>query len=200
MAWRATVRFDTATPNADNETVSGIAGWNLVPLGLNQSPRKDERKFSGALDDRAAFERLFFCLKNPVMPLHPQFYPKRGHVLLCDFSRGFVAPEMLKRRPVVVISPSATHGRKLCTVIPLSTTAPDPVMPWHYPLQRNPNPLETQPVQVWAKCDMLYTVAFERLDKFHRKTRNGREYLSPSMSAEDFAGVLTGVRAYLSFV
>ncbi|WPN26652.1 type II toxin-antitoxin system PemK/MazF family toxin [Pseudomonas marginalis] len=31
---------------------------------------------------------------------------------------------MLKIRKVVVISPTATHNRKLCTVVPISSTAP----------------------------------------------------------------------------
>lgn len=54
------------------------------------------------------------------MPLY--YHPKQGDVLLCDFTRGFVAPEMLKIRKVVVISPTATHSRKLCTVVPISST------------------------------------------------------------------------------
>ncbi|WP_164699520.1 hypothetical protein [Pseudomonas sp. BRG-100] len=29
------------------------------------------------------------------------YHPKQGDVLLCDFTRGFVAPEMLKIRKVV---------------------------------------------------------------------------------------------------
>lgn len=132
------------------------------------------------------------------MPLPDFYYPKQSHVLRCDF-KGFIAPEMVKVRPVVVISPSARHGSKLCTVVPISTTPPNPVSPWHIKLSQNPNPLETENVEVWAKCDMLYTVSFARLDKFHRKTRNGREYLAPSMNREDFQRVLNGVKAYLAF-
>lgn len=132
------------------------------------------------------------------MPLHTHYYPKQSHVLRCDF-RGFVAPEMVKIRPVVIISPTLRHGSRLCTVVPLSTTAPSPVMPWHIRLSRNPNPLGISQNEVWAKCDMVYTVSFDRLDRFHRKTRNGREYLSPSMDREDFQRVLSGVKAYLGF-
>ena len=133
------------------------------------------------------------------MPLHKFYYPKQSHILRCDF-RGFIAPEMVKTRPVVIISPSARHGGKLCTVVPLSTTAPNPVAAWHVRLSKNPNPIEKEEIEVWAKCDMLYTVSFDRLDKFHRKTRNGREYLSPAMNYEDFQKVLEGVRAYLGLL
>lgn len=132
------------------------------------------------------------------MPLHPAYYPKQSHVLLCNF-KGFVAPEMVKVRPVVIISPSARHGSRLCTVVPLSTTAPSPVAAWHDKLSKNPNPVEHEDLEVWAKCDMLYTVSFARLDKFHRKTRDGRQYLAPAMNHEDFARVLAGVKAYLAF-
>lgn len=130
------------------------------------------------------------------MPLN-HFYPKLGHVLICDFTRGFVAPEMLKHRPVVVISPGTTHIRKLCTVVPLSTTQPATVMGWHFPLSASPLPETPAHIQVWAKCDMLYTVSFDRLDKLHRKRRQGREYFAPKVSPADLHGILQAVRAYL---
>ena len=144
----------------------------------------------------AAIARPLFCLKGLFMPLHRFFYPKQGQVLRCDF-RGFIVPEMVKLRPVVVISPSLRHTDGLCTVVPISTTPPEPIKPWHIKLVHNPNPIEETDVEVWAKCNMVYTVSFQRLDRFHRKTRQGREYLSPSMNRDDFARVLEGVRAYL---
>lgn len=130
------------------------------------------------------------------MPL-ASFYPKRGHVLICDFDRGFVAPEMVKRRPVVVISRAETHRRRLCTVVPFSTTTPHPVQPWHVLIQEAPLPGALIHAQIWAKCDMLYTVSFERLNKLHRKTRQGREYLSPRLNTTDLQAIMEGVRAYL---
>jgi mRNA interferase MazF len=46
-----------------------------------------------------------------------------GQILICDFSSGFVEPEMVKVRPVVVISPKPRKSiHSLCTVVPLSTT------------------------------------------------------------------------------
>jgi uncharacterized protein YifN (PemK superfamily) len=125
------------------------------------------------------------------------FYPKPGQVLICDFERGFIPPEMVKRRPVVVISRAETHGRRLCTVVPFSTTAPEPTAPWHVLIANNPLPDTLAYTAIWAKCDMLYTVSFDRLDKPHRKTRSGREYLSVRLAPDDLAEVLAGVRAYL---
>ena len=56
------------------------------------------------------------------------FHPKPGTLLICDFDRGFKAPEMVKKRPVVVISPRRRKSTpQLCTVVPLSSSAPNPV-------------------------------------------------------------------------
>ncbi len=116
--------------------------------------------------------------------------------MLCDFTRGFVAPEMLKVRKVIVISPNATNRRRLCTVVPISSTAPEHEENWHHLLRKNP--LESDGyIQLWVKCDMIYTVSFERLDKLHKKTRKGREYFVPRLTDDDLRCVLDCVRAYL---
>lgn len=51
---------------------------------------------------------------------------------------------------------------------------------------------------VWAKCDMLATVSFERLNQPYTKTRHhGRNYIKHSLTEDDLAAVLAGIRAYL---
>jgi uncharacterized protein YifN (PemK superfamily) len=106
---------------------------------------------------------------------------------------------MLKIRKVVVISPTTSHRRKLCTVVPISSTAPDHEEDWHYLLRTNPTPSDGY-LQLWVKCDMIYTVSFERLDRLHRKTRrSGREYFVPNLDSGDLSGVKTAVKAYLPF-
>ena len=49
------------------------------------------------------------------------FHPRLGQVLYCDFKTGFRPPEMVKARPVVVLS---RNHHELCTVVPLSGTEP----------------------------------------------------------------------------
>ena len=51
------------------------------------------------------------------------FQPRPGTVVMCDFA-GYVLPEMVKVRPVVVIARNRKN-RQLVTVVPLSTTAPN---------------------------------------------------------------------------
>ena len=92
------------------------------------------------------------------------YHPKRGTILICDF-HGFKTPEMIKRRPVVVISPQMKNRPGLCTVIPLSKTAPVPKMPYHYRFYLNPvlpSPYDS-PYQ-WVKGDMIYSLSFARLN------------------------------------
>ena len=135
------------------------------------------------------------------MPLPRGFYPKYGHVLLCDFERGFVHPEMVKRRQVVVISPTSTNYRRLCTVVPISATPPQIQERWHCLIDETELPWADDEIEHWAKCDMMYTVSFDRLDKFHRKTRRGgREYFVPQLTDQEMVNIALSVNSYLDLV
>ncbi len=127
-------------------------------------------------------------------------YLKQGQVLICDFSSGFVPPEMTKTRPVIVISRESTHKRRPCTIVPFSTTAPALIEPWHTLFAINPIGPTFMVPGVSAKCDMHYTVSFERLSKPHRKTRNGPEYFAPKLSGDEIKRVQNGVEAYFRLV
>lgn len=93
-------------------------------------------------------------------------HPKIGQILLCDFSRGFKEPEMVKSgRPVVVISPPMPTRPQLVTIVALSTVPPDPVLPFHMRLPRASLPQIGQfERDTWVKGDMVYSVGFHRLD------------------------------------
>ena len=62
-----------------------------------------------------------------------QFYPQPGTILICDFA-GFVEPEMVKRRPVIVIGPRLRNRGNLVNIVPLSTARPGEMCPYHYKL------------------------------------------------------------------
>lgn len=92
-----------------------------------------------------------------------QFNPEQGTILICDFD-GFKEPEMIKRRPVVVVSPRLRKRDGLCTVVPLSTTPPKEVASYHFKLHVAPTlPAPYDADFHWVKADMLYTVSFRRL-------------------------------------
>jgi uncharacterized protein YifN (PemK superfamily) len=65
-------------------------------------------------------------------------HPPLGTILICDFDAGFKVPEMVKRRPVVVISPKIESRFGLCTVVALSATEPDPVESYHCTIEIKP--------------------------------------------------------------
>ena len=114
-----------------------------------------------------------------------KFHPAQGTILICDF-KGLIEPEMVKVRPVVVISPKLKQRDNLCSVIPLSTTKPHKIMPYHYELRdlHLPHPFDKE--VCWAKCDMVYTVSFARLNLFKngRGPDGTRKYVQRSLTAE----------------
>ena len=126
------------------------------------------------------------------------YLPKRGEILICDFDDVALGAEMVKRRPVVVVSRKDTHRSRLCTVVPLSTTAPDPVQAWHLPLPHISVTGWVAANTMWAKCDMLATVSHDRLNKAYRKTRHGRQFVEHLLADGDVQAILAGIRAYLA--
>jgi uncharacterized protein YifN (PemK superfamily) len=119
------------------------------------------------------------------------FQPKPRSVVMCDFV-GFIAPEMVKVRPVVVLS-RHRHNRNLVTVVPLSTTEPTRIEDHHHELSTNPLP-DKPHTSCWAKCDMVATVSLVRLDRYHIG-RN--QYVVPEVNAIDFMAIRAGVASAL---
>jgi mRNA interferase MazF len=128
------------------------------------------------------------------------FHPKPGHILICDFNTGFQPPEMIKKRPVVVISKCR---QQLVTVVPLSATEPNPLEKWHHELTDSSLPVSLRGKRHWAKCDMIATVAFGRLDRVcigKHPTTGKRMYQSYLVSSEDFAAIQRAVLHALGLI
>ncbi|MES1947443.1 hypothetical protein C84B14_08842 [Salinisphaera sp. C84B14] len=118
------------------------------------------------------------------------FHPDQGTVLICDFSTGFKAPEMVKKRPVVIVSPRRRQGSPLYTVVPLSTTPPTPVEPYHHQIDPKSLPGQLGRKQTWAKCDMLNTVSLDRLDRVLIRQANGKRlYTSGMLTRDDWQSI-----------
>lgn len=124
-----------------------------------------------------------------------------GTILRCDYSLGgFRAPEMVKARPAVVISPRLPYRDGPCAIVPLSGSHDGKELPYIVRIELSeplPSPY-SHPV-MWAKCDMVSTVSFERLDLFHSKRdqTGKRTYLHPKLSREDLDRIIAGVRCGL---
>jgi uncharacterized protein YifN (PemK superfamily) len=104
---------------------------------------------------------------------------------MCDFSTGFVPPEMTKIRHVVVVSPRRRRRAGSCIVVPISTVAPNPVEGYHLRIPANTYRFFKKDTDVWAKGDMVSHVSLERLD---RVLCDGR-WSSPSVTAADLAAI-----------
>lgn len=122
-----------------------------------------------------------------------QFHPKKGTVLICDF-RGNEVPEITKKRPVVVITPRLPHRENLATIIPLSTTPPLYDVPYVVKLTGYYGNDPQRPQQ-YAKCDLVCSVSFRRLDRIKV---GYRKYIAPELIEEDFNAVIQGLKKALS--
>jgi uncharacterized protein YifN (PemK superfamily) len=128
-------------------------------------------------------------------------HPKIGDVLVCDFPRCFSEPEMIKARPVVVISRQLPGRPGLCTVVPLSTTPPVPVQPYHCEVATPDLPPPFNTATSWIKADMVYTFSLDRLSRFRLRGRdagNKRMYMTGRVSLDDLAKIKECVRRALS--
>jgi mRNA interferase MazF len=129
------------------------------------------------------------------------FHPTPGAVLVCNYQTGFIEPEMVKTRLCVVITPRLRRRDGLCTVVPLSTTAPDPVEDYHFEVEfarELPRPWEGD--RKWAKCDMLSTVGYGRLSPIGigRGPDGKRRYIYPHVLPGQLKAIRAGVLCALT--
>jgi uncharacterized protein YifN (PemK superfamily) len=122
---------------------------------------------------------------------------RAGSVFILNYDQfGFEAPEMIKRRMVVVVSSkSLKRNPELVTVVPLSTTPPMhanarhnvPLGKDYYWGTKNGKPL-------WAKCDMVLTTSIRRLEHVNAFSRSGQNHLPvPELNRDDLRRVRLGV-------
>jgi mRNA interferase MazF len=121
-----------------------------------------------------------------------QYHPGQGNVVICDFNVGFTEPEMVKRRPAIIMCPSMESRPGLCTVVALSTTPPTYPMPYHSEITLPfflPPPYDAK--SHWVKADMINTVGFHRLNMFSlgKDITGKRRYLQTYIGDELFKEV-----------
>jgi uncharacterized protein YifN (PemK superfamily) len=105
-------------------------------------------------------------------------------ILICDFS-GYVRPEMVKTRRVVVVSPKRpfrSPSDATVLVIPLSTVEPEPLEPWHH---RIAGGRYRGVGMCWAKGDLIAHVSLRRLDRIV----HAYERIIPVVSERDLDGI-----------
>ena|SRR6218665_159468 len=124
------------------------------------------------------------------MPL--MYYPRPGEIFICDYPKDMRVPEMVKTRPVVVISPRLRGRGNLITIVPLSATKPQTIMPYHYELSLAhplPSPWDANPC--WAICDHPMAVGFDRINliRLGKDQYGKRKYYQHLIRAEDLGAI-----------
>jgi mRNA interferase MazF len=128
------------------------------------------------------------------------YHPLMGTVIICDFNG--IEPEMVKRRLSVVVSPRFRNRYGLCTVVPLSTTPPYEMAPYHCKLEFDePLPYPYNSLVQWVKGDMLATVSFDRLflPSDGKDDKGKRKYITKILCDADLRKVRECMLHALSF-
>ncbi|WP_394341567.1 type II toxin-antitoxin system PemK/MazF family toxin [Rhodobacter sp. CZR27] len=104
---------------------------------------------------------------------------------------------MVKERLAVVVSPRLPHRDGLCTVVPLSTTASRSGIRYQCRVELPmPAPAPYAGTIKWAKCDMLATLSYTRMQlpfTGRDRTTGKRKYLQIVLEAEQMAKVRTAM-------
>lgn len=110
-------------------------------------------------------------------------------MFMCDLA-GMREPEIVKVRPVVIISPRLPYRSGLVTIVPISLSPPRHEVPYNYKLSKNYNPLESDDLDCWAKCDLVMNLSLTRLDSFKV---GRRKWETPTILPHDLRGIRVGV-------
>lgn len=92
-------------------------------------------------------------------------HPPQGSVVTVDYDKGFMVPEMDKKRLAIVLSPDIRARVKLVTIVPLSLSPPKNILPFHKQIDIPFSlPRKWGNVTRWIKGDMVNAVGFHRVD------------------------------------
>jgi uncharacterized protein YifN (PemK superfamily) len=130
------------------------------------------------------------------------YYPSAGDIVMCHYDKVVVEPEMRKARPVVVIGPRLRRRGRLVTVLPLSTTEPNPVENYHCRIElAKPLPPPFDSPVMWAKCDMVATVSLDRLDRFKEPYHRGgaRQWRTSAVTKDELKALRAALLCALGF-
>ena len=178
------------TPTCHNPLVLDESRLESATCKTEAAARTGDSKLPRASDQMALHAGAIFFMPLP-------YLPHQGEILVCDFDDSAVGAEMIKRRPVVVVSRHESHRAKLCTVVALSTTPPKPQQGWHHHMPQLRVTGWAADNGVWAKCDMLATVSLDRLNKPYIKRRTGRQYIDHQLPDQDMQAILCCIRYLL---
>lgn len=112
------------------------------------------------------------------------FHPRPGTVLICNFD-GYREPEIVKARPVVVLS----TRQQVAIVVPFSTVLPRQIETCHYRIEPGRYPFLDAKRDTWAKGDLIAHVGYPRLDRL----KQDGKYFAPSLTPDDLRAIKNAV-------
>jgi len=116
--------------------------------------------------------------------------PEAGMVLMCDF-HGYVKPEIVKNRHVIVLSSKLFNSWGTVVVVPVSSGAPKKASKVHFMIPANKYPCFRADEDQWVKGNLLSHVRFARLD---RVKANG-QWCTPKIDEKDLGQVCAAAAA-----
>jgi uncharacterized protein YifN (PemK superfamily) len=127
-----------------------------------------------------------------------KYVPERGRIVIVNFELGgaSVPPEMRKPgRPCVIVQNNKLSRGPMVTVVPLSMTAPETIMPYHHRMDHRsfrdlPAVYGGQGEARWAKCDYLTTISLARcIDPYYRPAGQDRRYVKVRITQADMDAI-----------
>lgn len=105
---------------------------------------------------------------------------------------------MVKKRPVIVLTPAIQGRSQIVTVVALSTSTPEPQQNFHCVLPKASLPQlgSFQVKDTWVKGDMIYSVGWHRLDLIRlnkRKSDGKRAYFNQRLGRDSMRDVYSCV-------
>ena len=131
----------------------------------------------------------FLSASRYFMPI--KYHPNQASLVAVNFDKGFKEPEMVKTRLAVVMSKPIARRVGLCTIVPLSTTPPNHVMPYHGEIDIGFDLPKHWERRCWVKGDMITSVGFHRVEliRLGRDRNSKRQYLTRPLDDAIFLAV-----------
>ena len=120
-----------------------------------------------------------------------RYQPNKNSIAWCDF-KGLEIPEIIKKRPVVIIKKHKQNSR-LVYVLPISNTVPEPMRPYHFKINEGFCKEYFNAEPHYVKIDMIYTVSIARLDSV--KLESG-ERVIPVIDSDEFNAIVAKFKIY----
>ena len=185
------MNMDDGAEAAASKRMSGT-----LKLGVSTKSNDISRIGAGSIPDEEANDP---CAKAGWIRPTPRQQslkskPRYGQYYWVDFPKDTREPEFVSRHPAIVVRAGGALS-DACVVVPITSSEPEEIRPYHYKLLRNPNPHDPNR-EIWAICNHLYTVHPCRLSPVRKRGM----MLFPKATEDDMKGIVQAIQAAFPFL